>query len=126
MDPGKDDAKSRMPLRVLAGLETGIAGGLIMMTWFIFHALLRGLYWWVVPNLLAATLYSGRPFRFGFGIVTVVGLALHLASAGCVGAIFAALFPPRNPARILLVGLMAGIAWYYLAFGILWNRLNPA
>ena len=127
MEPEKPGGVPGRLLELLAGLETGIIGGLVMLAWFLLHSILRNEYWWAVPNLLATTFYGDRALRLGPGRATLSGAALHLATSGVLGAIFALVVSSwrQTYARVALLGLLAGLSWYYLSYGWLWKKLNP-
>jgi hypothetical protein len=53
-------------------------------------------------------------------------LALHLVQFSALGAAFAAIVPERLPyTRMVLLGLIASVAFYYLMYGLVWKHLNP-
>ena len=58
-------------------------------------------------------------------MATWSGIALHLVISGCVGLVYSLLFGGlRSRARLILLGALAGIVWFYLADAILWGNLN--
>jgi hypothetical protein len=82
--------------------------------------------WWEIPNLLGSTLYPNRALHSGAGRATLVGSALQLTLTGLVGAIFGVLSSHvRSRHRLILLGTLAGLAWFFLANAFLWPRLNP-
>lgn len=110
-----------------------------MMTLLVASSLMRGRVWWEIPNLLGSTFYGSRAFWSGPGLATIAGLALQLTMTGVLGALFglaskiglvsggalsAAGEAPRR-LRLVLLGTLAGICWYYAANALLWNRINP-
>jgi hypothetical protein len=112
--------------RLLHGIEAGIIGGLAMIVLLASGAMLRGYGWWQPSNLLGSTFYGARAFRAGLGRATLSGLALHLVITGVVGGAFAILSARiRTSRRLVLLGALAGIAWFYLADAILWRWANP-
>jgi hypothetical protein len=112
--------------RVLKGIEAGVVGGLAMLALLAAAALLRGHVWWETPNLLGSTFYGTRAFRAGPGRITIAGGAFHLVITGVVGALFGVacghLYLRR---RLVLLGTLAGIVWYYLADAVFWKLVNP-
>src|SRR5262249_2501145 len=89
-------------------------------------SLLRGHVWWEVPNLLGSTFYGSRAFRSGAGMATVSGTAFHFVITGTVGALFGlACGGVRQRRRLVLLGILAGVVWYYLAQAVFWGRVNP-
>ena len=82
--------------------------------------------WWEVPNLLGSTFYHSRAFYSGPGKATVAGAALQLTISGLVGAFFAlASGNVRSRHRLILLGTLTGLGWFYLANAWLWPHLNP-
>ena len=101
-------------------------GGLAMLSVLIVFSLLRGRVWFEVPNLLGSTFYGLRAFRSGVGMATLSGVAFHLVITGTVGVVFGLVCGAMvGRSRLFLVGLAAGMAWYYLANALLWRQLNP-
>lgn len=102
------------------GIEAGIIGGLAMLAWFALITPLLGKPWWLIPNLLASKLYPDRYVLLGPGIVTVVGTAYLLLSAGLVGIVNGVLTPGGR-----LFGLALAAAWYVFCYLFVWKRLAP-
>jgi hypothetical protein len=112
--------------RAASGLEAGVVGGLAMQCVLITFSLLRGRVWWETPNLLGSTFYGLRAFRAGVGVVTLSGLALHVVITGIFGIVFGLVCGSMSGrSRLVVVGLAAGVVWFYLADALLWSRLNP-
>jgi hypothetical protein len=105
---------------VLAGLEIGILGGLVMLAWFALSSPLIGQPWWTVPNLFASSMYTSRAVRFGPGTVTLFGAAVHLCLAGLVGAVAGIVTPGGR-----LFGLGLAVVWYLVCYMFLWKRIAP-
>jgi hypothetical protein len=58
--------------------------------------------------------------------MTFSGLALYLLLYSSLGAMFASLFRDRISAgRILLLGIVFALFWYFLAFRLLWKSAIP-
>src|SRR5688572_19476675 len=101
--------KTSLAVRALAGLETGVLGGAVMLGWFATISVWQDQLWYAVPNLLAGVFYGELIFRSGFGFVTLTGIAIHLISGGVAGILFGVLAPEgQAPARVVLLGLVAG------------------
>lgn len=112
--------------RVANGLEAGIVGGVAMLSVLVTSSLLRGHVWWESANLLGSTFYGIRAFRLGVGMATLSGIAFHLVITGTVGILFGiACGAMAGRSRLFLVGLVAGLVWYYLADALLWSEINP-
>lgn len=128
MDPSQPAARPKLLLRVLAGLQVGVTGGLLMLLWFAVHSLILGQRWYATPNLLGSTFFGDHAFRSGVGWVTASGFALHVLASGCVGVIFGLVAPASagvSGLRTFLLGLLAGMLWYYLLFEPFWKIVNP-
>jgi hypothetical protein len=125
MGPGNQDRVSPMPLRALAGIETGILGGSAMFGWLAISSVLDRHSAWIVPNLLGSTL-SGRPvLHSSFGWTAVSGLGLHLFVAGLVGMLFGIFIgDSQNRLRVTLLGVITGLVWYYFSQILFWRKLG--
>ncbi len=121
------DKKWSAPVRRLAsGIEAGVVGGAAMLATLVSSSLLRGHAWWEVPNLLGSTFYGSRAFRLGASMATVSGTAFHFVMTGTVGGLFGlACGGVRQRRRLVLLGILAGVVWYYLAAAVFWNHINP-
>ncbi len=117
--------QSRLLPRVLAGIETGVLGGLAMLVWLAFSSSLELRSAWVAPNLFGAVLAGGPPLEPGFSWLTVSGLGLHLAVTGAAGLLFGlALADSPNRLRVVLLGIIAGLLLYYGSQYWLWRKLG--
>ena len=70
------DAGSKI-LQAMAGVESGVRGGLFMLVWLGLLSLLQGRSIWSIPNLLASTFYGEAALRRGLRWTTLSGVALH-------------------------------------------------
>jgi hypothetical protein len=126
MNADNRNLKPGLRVRALAGIEAGVLGSAAMLAWFVLISLWQDQFWYAVPNLLAGVFYGEFIFRAGFSLVTFAGIALHLVSGGLVGGLFGVLAPVgQSPPRMLLLGLFAGLLWFYFNQHILWRRTNP-
>src|SRR2546429_9715152 len=117
-------ARSKINL-VMAGVEAGVLGGLFMMVWLALLSLLQGRSMWSMPNLLASTFYGEAALRRGFRWTSLSGVALHVIVSAMAGLLFGlAVGGIVNRGRVMLLGLAAGVAWYFLSVGFFWNYLN--
>src|SRR5260221_14620093 len=113
-------ARSKINL-VMAGVEAGVLGGLFMMAWLATLSLLQGRSVWSVPNLLASTFYGEAALRRGFRWATLTGVALHVTISAAAGLLFGlAVAGIASRARIMLLGIGAGVGWYFLILGVFW------
>lgn len=112
-------------LFALAGLETGVLGGLAMCAWFMGISALGGRSPWILPNLAASLLYGRAVLRSGFGVPSVAGTALIVMLAGVCGMLFG-LVIRRHPGRtrVTLLGILAALVWYYFSEMFFWSRLG--
>ena|SRR6185295_3185808 len=120
MDAVQPDWITKKALDILAGIEIGVIGGIVMLLWLAISAPVVGLSWWSILNLLASHSYGARIVRGGPGMVTVSGIALQIAAAGLVGAISGFLTGGGR-----LFGLAVTLAWYALCYTFLWKRYAP-
>jgi hypothetical protein len=120
MDAVQLDWITKKALDILAGIEIGVIGGIVMLLWLAISAPLIGYPWWSIINLFASHSYSARVVRDGVGMATVSGIALQIAVAGIIGGITGFLTPGGR-----LFGLAITFAWYALCYGFLWKRYAP-
>ncbi|MBM3775885.1 MAG: hypothetical protein FJW37_12095 [Acidobacteria bacterium] len=111
----------------LAGLQAGMLGALMLLAWLALASLLDSRSIWTVPNLFATTFYGPGALGSDFGFRTFSGVALHLILYALAGAAFGLLIRDYGThRRVLLLGVLSGLALYFLCFGLLWQALNPA
>ena len=97
-----------------------------MMVWLALLSLLQGRSMWSIPNLLASTFYGEAALRRGFRWTSLSGVALHVIVSATAGLLFGlAVGGIVNRGRVMLLGLAAGVAWYFLSVGFFWNYVNP-
>jgi hypothetical protein len=86
----------------------------------------RGKGWWESPNLLGSTFYGPRALSSGIGMATLSGSAFHLVITGTLGCLFGIAFGSiSDRPRLILLGLVTGIGWYFVAEWIFWPLFNP-
>jgi hypothetical protein len=114
-------------LRLLAGVETGIIGGVIMMLWFALDSLFEQQYWWAMLNLWGAAVYGNRVFSMGLGMATLTGAALHLFLHGTGGALWSLLAGRLTHFWLHLAGSIGAAAvWYFVLHHWFWPAVAPA
>ncbi|MGH9664193.1 MAG: hypothetical protein ACRD9L_07205, partial [Bryobacteraceae bacterium] len=65
-------------------------------------------------------------FHMGPGLASASGIALHLTISGLAGVVFALLFAGAlSRTRSALLGIAAGLVWYYAALHVLFPRIGP-
>jgi len=119
-------SRTRILVFGLIGLQSGMIAALGMLVWLASASAWYRHTIWNVPNILASTFYGDSALRNGFSSMTVPGLALYLALYGLLGAFFGMAVRCRyRRLRVTLAAVAAALAWYYLSFGLIWNKLNP-
>src|SRR5947208_17003817 len=102
-------------LRAVAGLESGVIGGVFMLAWLAMLSALQGRSVWSVPNLLASTFYGEAALRRGFRWTTLSGVALELVVSVAAGLLFgSAVNGIAGRGRVMTLGFAAGVAWYFV------------
>jgi hypothetical protein len=109
----------------VAGLHRGVLGGLLMVGWFLLVSSLLRQPTWTVPNLLATLLNQETILRRGFGWSSLVGVALTLFVTGLIGAAFGLVTGMvRSRRRLLLLGILAGLATYWITNALVFRKLG--
>ncbi|MGH7417431.1 MAG: hypothetical protein ACREKB_06615 [Candidatus Rokuibacteriota bacterium] len=113
--------------RLLAGLESGVVAGGVMLLYLTLDAGLRGSSVWSVVNLFSSNFYGPAALGSAFRKTSVAGLAWHVWLSGVLGLIISAALGPflARPARCALVGALLAMGWYYGVVRILWPQWNP-
>jgi hypothetical protein len=113
-------------LQAMAGVESGILGGTLMLVWLGLLSFLQGRSVWTVSNLLASTFYGEAALRRGFRWTTLSGVALHLIMTAIAGLVFGLVVGGiASRSRVMLLGLAAGLMWYFLGLDVFWKHVNP-
>jgi hypothetical protein len=122
---GHIEADSRI-CSALAGLEAGILGGLCLLLWQALGSLLAGEQAWDVSVGLLAAVFGRAAYRDGVLASAVAGIALQIFGGGSVGVLFGLLLRVQWAwRRVVMLGLVASLAWYYLAYEVLLRALAP-
>lgn len=119
MAQGKADST----LRLLAGLETGVLGGLISFVWLSTFCVFYNERLYFAGNLIGSTVLGQQALSLGLGKATLAGVALHLIVCGVLGlvqgfALRGALLRSHGAAMLL------GLSLALLLFGVA-RRVNP-
>jgi hypothetical protein len=110
---------------LLGGVHRGVLGGLAMIGWFLLASSLLRQPAWTVLNLLSTLLDRELVLRRGFGWPSVVGLALIVLLGGLAGGAFGLLTRPvQSRRRLLLLGILAGLAAFYATNSFLYRRFG--
>jgi hypothetical protein len=126
MDDGENQSGGPEVYGLLAGLEAGIIAALVLLGWLALASAWYRHSIWTSANILATTFYGEAALGGVFTSRTVAGLALYLMLYGIVGALFGlALASRESGLRLTLIGVLAGLGWYYLSFALLWRIINP-
>ena len=110
----------------LAGLQAGMAAAWWLLLWLGINAVWRQSSFWTAENLWASTFHGAGAIHRGFSVSTLSGLALYLLVYSVLGGIFAAIVR-SNVARLrlLLIGIVWAVGWYYLLFHVIWQAVSP-
>jgi hypothetical protein len=126
MASGNGGGAGSKVLQAMAGVESGVLGGVFMLIWLGLLSLLQGRSVWSISNLMASTFYGEAALRRGFRWTTLSGVALHVIMTAMAGLVFGlAVGGIASRTRVMLLGLAAGITWYYLGLDVFWEHLNP-
>lgn len=117
---------SERACRLLAGLDTGLAGGILVLLWLSFFARMQGEFWWSKYNVAGAIFYGDRIFVMGLGRASLAGAALLLLVYAGLGLLFSFLGRARGFAFNLLAGLTVALLWHQLADWLVWPRWHSA
>ncbi len=115
-----------LPVSALAGLETGVIGGLAMMTFLFAHSLLRGQPWWSHANLLGSVIYGQSALWRGFGRASLAGIAVEVILSGIAGLLYGVCFARTRGRMVsLLLGLSSGVIWFFLSHWVVFKNIGP-
>ncbi len=111
---------------ILGGIGAGVMAGALMLALLMLSSVAQRHVWWMTPNVLGSTFYSGRGLRAGLGFVTLSGVALHLLLSGLIGGVFGVVsLRVWKTRRYALLALFVTMVWYFLAYRVIWARVNP-
>jgi hypothetical protein len=125
----EDTTETRVPAvlsATLAGLQAGMVGALWMLAWLGVSAAWKGQGFWNSENLFATLFYGSDAVRSDFSWKSIAGLALYLLLYSLLGGIFA--FVLRGAARsgrLVLMGIIFALGWFYLSFHLIWKSVMP-
>ena len=111
---------------LLAGWQAGMAAALALLAWLGLTAWAVGRSFWTAPNIAGSAFYGDAALHPRFGGASLAGIAIYLLVYSAVGALFGLGAPVRaSRLRLTLLGILVGVCWYYLAFRVLWNHIDP-
>lgn len=123
METGKARAAGRDA--ALAGFQAGMVAALAMLAWLGLASVWYRRSFWTTANLMASNFYGEAALGRHSFFRSLSGLALYLIFYSLLGALFAFLVSGRaGRLRTVLLGILAGLAWYYLWWGWLWKTVN--
>lgn len=109
----------------LAGFQAGMVAVLAMLAWLGFASAWYRRSFWTAANLMASNFYGEAALGRHSFFSTLSGLALYVILYSLLGALFAFLLNGRaTRGRLVLLGMLAALAWYYLWWGWLWKSVN--
>jgi hypothetical protein len=110
----------------LAGWQAGMFAALAMLVWLGLTSAWYRHSFWNAADIMATTFYGPAALGQGLAWSTCSGIAFYLIVYSLFGALHGWVMEGAgNRRRLMLIGMLAGGAWYYLWFGLLWMRLNP-
>src|ERR1700677_227746 len=125
----EDTTETRVPAvlsATLAGLKAGMVGALWMLAWLGISAAWQNQGFWNSENLFATMFYGSDAVRADFSLKTLPGLALYLLLYSLLGGIFALAIRRRaSSGRLMLIGIIFGLGWFYVSFHLLWKSVMP-
>lgn len=107
------------------GALAGAVAGLVMATAMMGYMLVHQQSVWTNPNLIAVMWMGPEAASGGFGSVTIVGFATHMAASvlmGVVGVPFIAALPRG---RTMLAAFAYALASYPVAIAFVMTWANP-
>lgn len=105
-------------------MDTGFAGAIVVLGWFMFHSWLTGEFWWAKLNVAGAIFYGSPVYTMGFGRASLAGAALLLVLYSLLGGLFGLIARPGGFTRNLLLGMLVAMAWHAFSQRYFWRRLD--
>jgi len=124
--PGAGEVRIGPTAGLLAGLQAGLVGVLLMLAWLGVSAVWQQRSFWTAENLMASVFYGTGSIHSGIATRTLPGLALYIAIYCTMGALIGLLLRGRlTRLRTALVCIVLAMIWYYVSFRWLWVRVMP-
>ncbi|MCS7023843.1 MAG: hypothetical protein NZV14_03495 [Bryobacteraceae bacterium] len=112
--------------RLLAGLEAGILGGLLILLWFLLLSYLGFRSPWGLFNLIASSLQQRATWGLALSSSTWTGLAAHTFACGCLGMFLGWVIPkPSTGRRLSLTAFVFGVIVSLMVYEFFWMRYVP-
>jgi len=126
MDAATQNGTPGTVARFLAGMQAGMMALIVMLGWLGVAALWQRHTFWTAPNQMATMFHGGAAIVPGFGSYTPSGIAVYVLIYSLLGGAFA-LVAPRHltPLGITLGGALVALAWYWLWYRLLGQRVMP-
>ena len=126
MPSGNQQARLSTLYTLLAGLQSGVLGGLFMLLVLSLAALRHGRTFWSASNLFATIFYGEDALRRGLRFSTLGGASLHILVSALFGIAFAfATQWLENRLYQRLLAIAVSLAWYAVCDGWLWDKFTP-
>jgi hypothetical protein len=126
MRAGRRESETSRVYAALAGWQAGMLAVLVMLLWLGLASAWYQRSFWTSANIMASGFYGPSTLGRGFSWATLSGMAVYLILYSLFGALWGALMEGAfTRGRLVLFGILSGVAWYYLWFGLLWMHLNP-
>ena len=118
---------STLKFRCLAGLQSGVLGGLLMLLYFSVDAILRRQHWASPQILFGTAVYGNGALWHGTTKVILAGVGLQIVLAGIAGILCSLIVRPYRTSSLTatFVGLSFAISWYFLCYFLLLPRIAP-
>jgi hypothetical protein len=111
---------------LLAGLQAGMVGALLMLAWLGISAAWQQRSFWTAENLMASAFYGPGSIHSGFASRTLPGLALYVVLYSLLGALLGVVLRNRTTRmRTLLAAILFAMVWYYATFHWMYERVMP-
>jgi hypothetical protein len=124
--PSRQSPSRSLGLRhILAGLQAGVLGALLIVACLMGGSLWHGRSIWVVPNLFASTFFGSGVYRNQLLRTSWTGIALIVAVYGVLGILWGCIWRDERKPWMGLYGAIAGLGVYFLFFSLLWRHVNP-
>jgi hypothetical protein len=110
---------------LLAGLEAGVLGALLMVACLMIGSLWNGRSIWVGPNLFATTFFGSEVYRNQLLRTSWTGVALIVAIYGLLGILWGCVWRDERKRWLRVYGAVTGLCVYYLLYDLVWRHVNP-